>query len=44
LVDYLNYNNVLKQYVKIIEDLETSYELELYDKWVVHNLNLIKKV
>jgi hypothetical protein len=44
LVDYLNYNNLLKQYVKIIEDLETSYELELYDKWVVHNLNLIKKV
>ena len=44
LVDYLNYNNVLKQYVKIIEDLETSYELELYDKWIVHNLNLIKKV
>jgi len=44
LIDYLNYNDVLKQYVKIIEDLEISNELELYNKWVIHNLNLIKSV
>ena len=44
LIDYLNYNNILKQYVKMIDDLETTHELELYDKWLLHNLNLIKSV
>lgn len=42
LVDYLNTNNILKQYVNMIENLEISHELQLYDKWVIHNLNLIK--
>ena len=44
LIDYLNYNNILKQYVKMIDDLETTHELELYNKWLLHNLNLIKSV
>lgn len=44
LVDYLNYNNILKQYVRMIDDLETKHELELYDKWLLHNLNLIKSI
>ena len=44
LIDYLNYNNILKQYVKIIDDLETTHELELYNKWLLHNLNLIKSI
>lgn len=44
LIDYLNYNNILKQYVKMIDDLETTHELELYDKWLLHNLKLIKSI
>lgn len=44
LIDYLNYNNILKQYVKMIDDLEMTHELELYDKWLLHNLNLIKSI
>jgi hypothetical protein len=44
LIDYLNNNNILKQYVKMIDDSETTHELEIYDKWLLHNLNIIKSV
>jgi hypothetical protein len=44
LIDYLNDNNILKKYVNMIEDKEKIHELELYDKWVIHNLKLIKSI
>ena len=44
LIDYLSSNNIVKQYVNLIDKLETAHELELYNKWVIHNLNLIKSV
>lgn len=44
LINYLSSNNIVKQYVNLIDKLQTAHELELYDKWVLHNLNLIKSI